>query len=465
MAVLDGGLPTKSLVTPFVQHYYRSDANANDVPEYLDHGLWVTSALLFGPVEPDASARRPYSNVDHYRILDAVSDQEDPYELYRTLAHVEEVLLSRRYQFINLSLGPDLPVEDTDVHAWTAVVDSLLTDGETLLTVAVGNNGKRDKGLGLNRIQVPSDSVNALSVGATNRMSGDWDVADYSARGPGRSPGRRKPDVVAFGGSPKEYFHVASAGAKPMVVPQMGTSFAAPFALRTAVGIRAILGDEIHPLTIKALLVHCAENDEDASPNDVGWGRVRSELEDLIVCGPGVARVIYQGALSPGKYLRALVPLPVKQIAGNVNLTATFCYASPVDVEDAAAYTKAGLTVTFRPNSNRVTESGNPEPKTFFPASEFRDESALRADLGKWETVLHASKNMRGTSLNRAAFDVHYTARERGGAASSKAQPIPYALVVTLHSKKHLSLYEDILAANVVLKEIEPQISIPVGGW
>ncbi|HEY2406448.1 MAG TPA: hypothetical protein VGI10_10625 [Polyangiaceae bacterium] len=37
------------------------------------------------------------------------------------LGVVEEVLLSPQYQFVNLSLGPDLPVEDTDVHACRSV--------------------------------------------------------------------------------------------------------------------------------------------------------------------------------------------------------------------------------------------------------------------------------------------------------------------------------------------------------
>ena len=45
--------------------------------------------------------------------------------LYKTLGHIETILLSRQYEFINLSLGPDLPIEDQDVHAWTAVIDSV----------------------------------------------------------------------------------------------------------------------------------------------------------------------------------------------------------------------------------------------------------------------------------------------------------------------------------------------------
>ncbi len=214
---------------------------------------------------------------------------------------MEEVLLSRQYQFMNLSLGPDRSIEDDDVHAWTAVIDSLLSDGETLLTVAVGNNGERDQALGFNRVQVPADCVNALAVGASNRTDKNWSRASYSARGPGRNPGRRKPDVMAFGGSAKEYFHVAVPGARPELSATMGTSFAAPYVLRTAVGIRAVLGEAVVPLTVKALIVHAAESPEleaSADPLDIGWGRVPQDLNDIIMCGDGVARIIYQGCQS-----------------------------------------------------------------------------------------------------------------------------------------------------------------------
>jgi len=160
VAVLDGGLPAQNVLGSYVRRYFLADENASDVADFNEHGLGVTSALLFGPIEPGTTAERPYAPVDHHRVLDAKSNDEDPYELYRTLSHIETVLRSRQYQFINLSLGPDLPIEDQDVHAWTAVIDSILSDGETLMTVAVGNNGERDTGLCLNRIQVPSDSVN-----------------------------------------------------------------------------------------------------------------------------------------------------------------------------------------------------------------------------------------------------------------------------------------------------------------
>lgn len=465
VAVLDGGLPSQHVLSPYMGNYFKSDDAAADVASYLDHGLGVTSALLFGPVEPGEEAQRPYSYVDHYRVLDELSNGEDPYELYRTLGHVEEVLLSRQYQFMNLSLGPDRAIEDDDVHAWTAVIDSLLSDGETLLTVAVGNNGERDQALGFNRVQVPADCVNALSVGASNRTGKNWSRAAYSARGPGRNPGRRKPDVMAFGGSPKEYFHVAIPGTRPELSATMGTSFAAPYVLRTAVGIRAVLGEAVAPLTIKALIIHAAESPEleaSADPLDIGWGRVPQDLNEIIMCGDGVARIIYQGVLRAGKFLRAPVPLPPVQLEGNVQLHATFCYASPVDVQDTGAYTKAGLSVTFRPHSEKKKPGKEPLPKSFFSKNEFRTEQEQRDDLGKWETVLDARHTFRGSSLNGSTFDIHYNARDGGATPNGGAELVRYALVITVIAPKHINLYEDILNSHSVLRAIEPKVSIPI---
>lgn len=463
VAILDGGLPEEHILGKYVNRYFLADEKASDVEDYNHHGLGVTSAFLFGPIEPGSTASRPYAYVDHHRVLDTLSNEEDPYELYRTLQNIEDILSSKLYQFINLSLGPDLAVEDGEVHAWTAIIDGLLSDGNTLMTVAVGNNGKMDKALRLDRVQVPSDCVNVLSVGATDHTGADWSRAEYSARGPGRSPGRRKPDVVGFGGCAKEYFHHVVPGKKTQLAVNLGTSFAAPFVLRTAVGIRAVLGNEVRPLTIKGLLVHASESHSILDAIDIGWGRIPEDINKIITCEDGVARIIFQGVLKPGKFLRAPIPLPKSQLEGKVKITATFCYASPVDAQDASAYTKAGLEITFRPHENKFNEGAvNPTSQTFFPSGEFKTEAEMRDDLGKWETVLHAGNTYRGTSLMGSTFDIHYNAREGGGVALTSAEQIPYALIITVEAPKHPKLYEEILGAHALLKAIEPQVAIPL---
>lgn len=463
VAILDGGLPEQHAITTWLRAYRKIDEAAEDDPDGLEHGLGVTSAFLFGPITPNGQAARPFAPVDHLRVLDQSIGTENPLELYRTLGLVEQVLLSRAYQFINLSLGPDLPVEDKEVHAWTSVIDDLLSDGDTLMTVAVGNNGTRDHELRYDRVQVPADCVNALAVGAANNTDAPWTRAPYSAIGPGRSPGVVKPDLMAFGGDPaQKYFHVLSPGAKPSLAPQLGTSFAAPYLLRSAVGIRAILGPTLTPLAIKALLVHAADP-ADQSKLEVGWGKVPEDIMSVITCPDGVARVVYQGELKPGKYLRATLPLPNEGVSGYVTLSATFCYASPTDPQDAAAYTRAGLDVFFRPHDAKVTEDrSHADTKSFFDMKQFATEHERRSDQGKWETVLHGKKRFRGSSLQNPVFDIHYNARESGGKAVG-AEKIRYALILTVEAPKHADLYNDILRTYAkTLVPIQPQVSLPV---
>lgn len=463
VAILDGGLPEHHPVAPWVRTYRRLDDSAADDPEGPDHGLGVTSAFLFGPIKPGGTAQRPFAPVDHLRVLDDDAKTEDPLELYRTLGFVEQVLLSRSYEFVNLSLGPDLPVEDREVHAWTSVIDDLLSDGDTLMTVSVGNNGERDRESGNARVQVPSDCVNALAVGATDsNEDGKWSRASYSAIGPGRSPGVVKPDLMAFGGNPEKYFHVLTPGAKPTLGPQLGTSFAAPYLLRSAVGIRAILGAELTPLAIRALLIHAADTNQH-DKTEVGWGKVPEDVMSVITCPDGVARVVYQGELKPGKYLRATLPLPAGGLTGNVRLKATFCYASSTDPQDAAAYTRAGLEVVFRPHDDKVKDGkANAATKGFFDLKKYATEQERRSDMGKWETVLHGDKTMRGNSLKNPVFDIHYNAREAGGRTTG-AEKIRYALIISVEAPKHANLYNEILQAyNGTLVPIRPQVSLPI---
>lgn len=81
------------------------------------------------------------------------------------------------------------------------------------------------------------------------------------------------------------------------------------YLLRSAVGIRAILGTELTSLAIKALLVHAAEAVEH-DKLEVGGGKMPEDLMSIITCPEGVARAVYQGELKPSKYLRASLPLP-----------------------------------------------------------------------------------------------------------------------------------------------------------
>ncbi|MFN8579433.1 MAG: hypothetical protein U0163_00440 [Gemmatimonadaceae bacterium] len=91
------------------------------------------------------------------------------------------MLRQKPFDFVNLSLGPDLLIEDDEVHVWTASLDEHFSHGKSLVAVAVGNTGQDDWDSGNARIQAPADGVNVLSVGACDSTHGPWQRASYSS--------------------------------------------------------------------------------------------------------------------------------------------------------------------------------------------------------------------------------------------------------------------------------------------
>ncbi|SDG21627.1 Subtilase family protein [Cellulosimicrobium cellulans] len=460
VAIFDGGFPSESPLAPWVTTVDLPDVGPA-VPEFEDHGHDVASALLFGTLRPGESPTQPPATVDLYRVLDKDS-KDDPFDLYDVIRRIEEVLSANSYDFVNLSLGPAVCVEDDDVHPWTAVLDTYLSSGQTLATVAVGNNGEHSD-ISERRIQVPADSVNALSLGAANSARRDWVRAQYSAFGPGRSPGVVKPDVLDFGGSETEPFIVYDRSTPGGVAYTHGTSFASPAALRRGVAMRAHFGERLTPLGIRALLVRAA-GDNNLDRAEVGWGRLPTSLEEIMVCEDGQVRVIYQGTLQPGKYLRAPIPLPRNRLAGKVTIGATFTFASETDPEDPGNYSRAGLHITFRPDDEVFAKDDAVDPKSesFFTRSAFDSEATLRLDAQKWETTLNRSKTKLGSKLHNPVFDIHYNARENGGETRT-ARAIPYALVVTVKSPRTPDLYDQVLRTYAGrLEALQPIIDLPI---
>jgi hypothetical protein len=459
IAVFDGGMAVDSPLSRWATPHDPSGIGPAHEGN-RDHGHAVTSAVLFGPLVAGQQAPRPYGVVDHYRVLD--KDTNDVYDLYDVLPRIDQVLKSRRHELVNLSIGPYLPIEDDEVHPWTALLDEHLSDGNTLLAIAVGNDGNSPSPSEA-RIQVPADCVNGISVGSADTQRADWRRASYSSRGPGRSPGVIKPDVMTFGGdAAQEQFLVYDPTSTPGLAQINGTSFASPSALRLAAGVRAHFGTRVGPLGLKALLVHSAQPNGQEK-NESGWGRLPSDVSAIAVCEDGMARIIYQGELTPSQYLRASVPLPTVPLVGKIEIAATFCYATPTDPEDPGSYTRSGLGVTFRPHLQKFkTNATVPTPQSFFGKNALGTEQALRSDANKWETTLNASHNFYPSSLSNPVFDVHYNAREGGGLAHDAGR-IRYALVVTVRAKRMPQLYDQILQTySGVLEALTPVVDIPV---
>ena len=462
VAVFDGGIPENHPITNWVTpHEFPNMEPATS--KFESHGVAVTSALLFGHIEPDLPIKRPYSFIDHYRVLDKFSDQ-NPFELYEVLERIDSVLSNKEYDFVNLSIGPKLPIEDDEIHAWTAVLDDRFASSSTLAAIAVGNNGESDSKLGIDRIQVPSDCINALAVGACDTPDDNWHRASYSSVGPGRSPGLVKPDVVDFGGSMERPFIVCSADMEPKLKKTSGTSFATPSVVRMASGVRAHFGPNLNHLAIRALLIHTVEVNE-CDHKQVGWGRVARDLNDIVLCDDEMVRVVYQGEISPAKYVRAMIPVPDGKISGLVLIEATICYKSQTDPHHPSNYTQAGLEITFRPHDKNFKNSKqmHANSKPFFGSSMLgATEVGLRRDSWKWENCFRSSKRMQGQSLQNPCFDIHYNSRLEGQNYAPN-QNLPYALVVTVRAKSMADFYDQIVRKyTAILEPLRPMVEVPI---
>ena len=462
VAIFDGGIPNDHPLSRWVTSIDPPGIGGT-LPNLQEHGVAVSSAFLFGHIDPNKPIGRPYAPVDHYRVMDTAPGQ-NPLELFDVLERIDKVLVDKQYDFINLSIGPRLPIEDDDVHVWTAVLDERLSRNTTLATIAVGNDGEGNAVAGHNRIQVPADCVNGLSVGACDSPDIPWQRCIYSSVGPGRSPGLVKPDLVEFGGCLQRPFIVLSEESNPVLKATEGTSFSAPSVLRLAAGMNAHFGPNLSTLAIRALLIHTTEPSEYPCV-DVGRGRVSRSVQDIAMCDNDTIRVVYQGEVTPARYIRALIPVPNEAIQGKVSITATLCYATEVDPNHPGNYTRAGLEVVFRPHDQKRKEANQVHANTrsfFGSANRGLIEAKLRRDAWKWENCLHGTVAFQGRSLRNPAFDVHYNARLEGRKFAPDKK-LSYTLVVSVKAKNVSDLYDKIIRKYATLLEpLTPVVEIPI---
>lgn len=476
-AVFDGGIPEdETRLGEWVNQHETEDknpkpANAEDVA----HGLGVTSALLFGPIDlTKKELDRPPCFVAHHEVMrSGVGQTTDEISI---LSRIKKIADSGGYDFINLSLGPPGAMDDDYISPWTSFFDGLAYRDNALITVASGNDGDLDQESGNSRIQPPSDGVNVLCVGASRSIDGDVARASYSSYGPGRMSAIVKPETVSFGGSQSDGNPFYCLGGNGGLVGQQGTSFAAPVILRTALSIRSFLGDTIKPLALKALLVHAAAARlTDGRPSrGHGWGSPPVLLEDIVTTEDHAARILYQGSLAPYEWVRFPIPLPPDMVKkGYVKIGATLCYFSETNPENAYSYTRSGMEVVFRPNASKKTRVAkkkskhqeHPDSDTFFGKDSLGDFSPLINHQERfWETTRSALKTKRASSLDQPAFDLRYLIRgDTEESYDQKAPHLKYAMVVTVSAPQCKDLYDRIQRHyQQTLQAFRPKIEVPV---
>jgi subtilisin family serine protease len=491
VAVFDGGLESAGGSAFFPGRAVDLTTEAAN-PSFVAHGTGVGGAVMYGLTPPGTSAPQPPLPVDHYRVLPPPNVPGD-LDGYWLLDRIKEIVTQGDYRLVNLSLGPQLAVEDTiEPNRWTSELDQLAWEKDVLFVVAAGNDGEQDPATGLHRVQVPGDMVNGLTIGACDSPSPKrpWNRAPYSSMGPGRHGNRVQPGGLQFGGSGASPFPVLTANGT--LLDLCGTSFAAPVVTHALADLATQL-----PMptanALRAFAVHFAERPRKhrSLMEEVGHGRLPILFRDCLECGPDEVHILFVDQIRRGDLLGYRLPLP-SNIRKGAKVELTLCYASPTDPAEPTEYTRASLELSFRPHEllhrfmppsflagdgakpvilditsdqarSLLQQGWKPSelPVTKALGATVGTSESARRDAGKWETVRHHRISLKADEVREPHLELSYLAR-RAGALSNEPTEVPFALLVTLRGEPGEGLYDKTLAQFPVLSRLPATVRTPV---
>lgn len=442
--------------------------------EGIDHGSGVCGAVLHGELSNKKASDvlpEPEIYVESFRVLPASSPAD--FDLYESIDAIEFVVEQNpNIKLYNLSFGPRGPILDDDISRFTYALDvmSFSRDDEPpLFCVAVGNDGEMPQPF--NRIQSPSDLINGIGVGAFVKKSDGTQVrADYSCIGPGREGAKIKPDILEFGGDLYRPFFVVGSNGNELRI-DAGTSFASPLIVHK-LGKMMAHSEDVTQHLARAILLHNAVHREDYSQEEYGFGIAPENPADCLSCEDNRVTTLYQGILRP----KQLVSLPIfapriEQAKGLVTINWTIVAACDTDPNDSDAYSASCITDTFVPHSSKFTYTlrGTKHKKTVDlsteegrnlaarleregysasnlpvskPAKRYWEESDLRANDFKWDTVINKSQRMQGASLHEPSLTLQSIFRNN----SDPDALTRYYAVVTVDAPGYIgSLYNETL--------------------
>lgn len=454
--------------------------------EDLDHGTGVTGATLFGLVASGDVAPPIPLPTESFRVLPAPNI---PHDLngYWVLDQIRDVIERGDHKIVNLSLGPEIAVEDSsEPSRWTSELDQLAWEYDALFIVASGNNGHYPEHTGLHRVQVPADMVNGLGVGATDTAAPHtpWKRAGYSSMGPGRAGCRVQPVGVQFGGDyDTQMFQVLRADGT--FLEASGTSFAAPVHTHALAELTTLL-PKANPSILRSFSAHFAERPSSRHHKlrpEVGHGRFPLTFTDVLDASPDEVHVLYADEISRGEIVGYRLPVPTSSQT-DLELRITLAYASPVEPTQPTEYTQASIEMVLRPHDQMYSYS---PPKELRPAAKSEthlltspDAATLRVqgwkesqepvskslgtlpgmpeldlrEAGKWETLRHYRINLNATAVRNPRLDISYLAR-RTGSLDPSAADVPFAILVTvIDPSQGGKLYDDAVAQFSALRAV-----------
>lgn len=302
-----------------------------------DHATHVAGTIGASGVQAAAKGMAPLAKIDSY---DWFSDYTEM--LSAGMASASD---TSRLPLSNHSYGYGALIADMGRYTnLTQGLDAVAASLPYYLSFWSAGNDQADTATGYQTISYTGLAKNVMTVGAVNdavsggvRSTAAATIADFSSEGP-CDDGRIKPDVVANGVN----LYSTLGTSNTAYGTYSGTSMASPSAMGAAALItqlynREFSGQVMRASTLKALLIHTADDLGTAGPDyRFGWGLINAKAAaDLILANKASlgSPKISENSLSNAQNTRSVTYI----WDGTSPIRATLCWTDPAGSVETAS--------------------------------------------------------------------------------------------------------------------------------
>ncbi|MBI2105889.1 S8 family peptidase [Candidatus Woesearchaeota archaeon] len=385
VGVIDSGIPKDHpILAPWIIHQ-----ETFVPPNYQDpyHGSFVSGLVSMGN---QFNGKEVCPEDEVIKILDLQiipkpkmhsSDIGDTLTEDDLITRLQEAIPSLSSKFNiriwNMSISKGQECQEEEFSDLAKILDELQEESEILFVIPSGNfEGEAQRtwpppnSLTGDRLQIPGDSVKAITVGAltfkerADSVVRSYEPASYSCKGPGPSF-IMKPELVHFSGNISKLKNgdidfskqgIVSTDAQGNLVEDVGTSFSTPLVARTLSLIEYNLADKPSLNLVKALAVHNASlpkkigNMQKIFPY-VGYG-VPSSISNIFNCDEHEMTLIFEQGVYNGFTLDYPFgwPTSLKDENGKCNgkVRMTLVAQVPVDSNFGSEYIRANVSASLQ---------------------------------------------------------------------------------------------------------------------
>jgi hypothetical protein len=379
--------------------------------------------------------------------------------IQRLSESVPKMLKMYRSKIWNMSLGLSGAIDDESFSSLSVFLDELQDEYNVIFVVPAGNYedpnqrswppqsviGEAD------RLQIPGDSVRALTVGAIafselpDSIVKRDQPASYSCRGPGPAY-IIKPELVHYSGNLSNNgrgLDMTNQGVRSFneagdIIEGVGTSYSVPLVARSLSILHKTLDDSASESLLRALIVHNSYPPNKLSNvakafHYIGFGKPAG-VREFLTCDSSSVTLVFDHEIRSGHTISYKFDWPKSLIDKNGNcrgkVRMTLVAKAPLDSDFGSEYIRGNVSASLRSLnsiSGRWTRRVTEYPTDFDPIDYY--ESELVKNGYKWKPIKRYEKDLKRVKADEWEIEVKLLLRSN---FDLNGKSVKFALVFTL---------------------------------